>query len=190
MKFERAALRSTGTTTSNALDSIQSKCEHAAVVHVRGRDDHGEGHATAVNDEVTLAAMLARPVSCPSQRKATVAESRLERVKSSWPCVCRRSRSRRCKLAYTPACCHSRRRRQHVMPLPHPRARGRWCQATAGLEHKTYPGEDRAVGNAWSASPGSGMCWQDGFDSRPKVIGDSGNAHPGRLRAAHYCSAL
>jgi len=62
----------------------------------------------------------------------------------------------------------------------------------ASLEDKEYPGEDRTIRDAGSASPGDGMCRKDWLDNRPKLVRNSGKVHPGRLRlsAAHYCSAL
>lgn len=60
----------------------------------------------------------------------------------------------------------------------------------ASLQDEENPGQDCAVGKTWSAAPGSAVLRQEGFDDRPKVVGDSGYVHLGRLRAAHYCSAL
>lgn len=60
----------------------------------------------------------------------------------------------------------------------------------AGVQDEEYPGENRSVGKTWSASSGWRVRGQDGFDRGPKVVGNSGNVHPGRLRATHYRSAL
>lgn len=59
VQFEWASARPTRTTVPNALHSIESSFKHAAVVHVRGGDDHAEGNAKTVNDEVAFAAELA-----------------------------------------------------------------------------------------------------------------------------------
>ena len=87
-----------------------------------------------------------------------------------------------------PACCHSRRRRQHVIPQPHPSASGRSCHAC--LEDEENASEDRAIRNTWAASLGSRACRKERFEGRPKVVGDSRNMHPASLRVLHYCSAL
>jgi len=50
----------------------------------------------------------------------TLAPSGLTRLKSSRPAPCNSANNSKCSWCHTPAACHSRGRRQHVMPLPKP----------------------------------------------------------------------
>ncbi|NKA10412.1 hypothetical protein GO298_03658 [Ralstonia solanacearum] len=56
---------------------------------------------------------------------ATVALSMLARPQSIWSCSRRRLSSAKCSRSQTPSACQSRKRRQHVIPLPKPNSFGR-----------------------------------------------------------------
>ncbi len=61
----------------------------------------------------------------PPRGLETLAPSRLARSQSIWSCSRNRRSIARCSRCHTPAACQSRRRRQHVMPLPKPSSCGR-----------------------------------------------------------------
>jgi hypothetical protein len=62
--------------------------------------------------------------------------ARLQSIRSASP---RRSRSTRCNSHQTPAACQSRRRRQHVIPLPHPISCGRYSHGMPVIKTKMIP---------------------------------------------------
>jgi len=49
------------------------------------------------------------------------------------------SNSNSCKVCHTPACCHSRRRRQQLIPEPQPSSWGRFSQAMPVFKTKRMP---------------------------------------------------
>lgn len=62
---------------------------------------------------------------CSPRGLATVALSMLARPQSIWSCSRRRLSSAKCSRSQTPSACQSRKRRQHVIPLPKPNSFGR-----------------------------------------------------------------
>ena len=102
---------------ANGLDRVERSAQMKRVVVVGGRQ---QGSAAA-----------------PTARR--LAESRLARDQSICPfcpsSCCRALRTR----SQTPACCQSRRRRQQVIPEPHPISRGRSSQGIPVLRTNTIP---------------------------------------------------
>ncbi|TDN42518.1 hypothetical protein C7389_1493 [Azoarcus indigens] len=97
-------------------------------------EDHGD--ALGVRDEVALTAELApirRVGACVRAPRGlgTLAPSTLNRLKSSLSVLRSSLSSLRCNSCHTPACCQSRSRRQHVMPLPKPNSCGSSSQGDA-----------------------------------------------------------
>jgi hypothetical protein len=107
---------------------------------------HAKHHrdAVAIRDDVAFAAEFAavgRVGTCELAPRglATLAPSTLALLKSSWPAALNCANSSRCKRCHTPAVCHSRSRRQHVMPLPNPNSWGRSSQAMPVRKTKRIP---------------------------------------------------
>ena len=106
-------------------DRVDHRLEHPRVVHVgRGHADR-ERDAFRVDDDVVFGAefasirgVRARLLAPPFAR--TDALSTLTRSQSIAPLRPSSSRSTSCSAVHTPSACQSRRRRQHVMPDPHP----------------------------------------------------------------------
>jgi hypothetical protein len=106
-------------------DGIDDLFQHDAVVDVGPRQPDCEWDALRIGEDVTLGARLASGRRVGTCRRApllaaTEALSRAARLK--WMALRRprRSRSTRWSLSHTPACCQSRKRRQHVMPESQP----------------------------------------------------------------------
>jgi hypothetical protein len=108
---------------------IQGPLEDFAVVDVRRSKDNGKWEAERVGQQVVLGARLAaigriRPDLLTPFLAGTVAESTHARDQSMAPHRPSRS-SRFLKSSMnTPAFCQSRKRRQHVTPLPYPSSLG------------------------------------------------------------------
>ncbi len=121
----RAAIES-----GHARDGVNEHLEHHRVVTIGTGDHQRQRHAAPIYDEMALATELAairwiRPRLLAPRGLATVAPSTLARLQSIWSCSRRRLSRAKCSRSQTPLACHSRRRRQHVMPLPKPSSLGR-----------------------------------------------------------------
>jgi len=130
--------------TAHPRQGIDQLLEHHRVVPVGARDTEDQRDALAVRDDVALAAELAsvrRVGACVRAPRglATLAASRLARLKSSLPAPRNSASSNRCRRCQTPATCQSRRRRQHVMPLPKPSSWGNSSQGIPVRSTKTIP---------------------------------------------------
>ena len=122
------------TRAGNRRQGIDQLFEDYGVVTI------GPGHAEhqrdtlSVRDDVAFATELAtvsRVRSCVQAPRGlgTADPSMLTRLRSSWPAPRSCASKTRCRRCQTPAACQSRRRRQHVMPLPKPNSCGRSSQA-------------------------------------------------------------
>ncbi len=114
----------------HARDGVNEHLEHHRVVTIGTGDHQRQRHAAPIYDEMALATELAaicwiRPRLLAPRGLATVAPSTLARLQSIWSCSRRRLSRAKCSRSQTPLACHSRRRRQHVMPLPKPSSLGR-----------------------------------------------------------------
>jgi hypothetical protein len=113
-------------------------------VHIGPRDGHGQRHTGSVHHDMALRAQLAaiRRILAglfAPPGAGTLALSSEARVQSMRPTSCNRCRSMRCKCLHTPACCQSRSRLQHVIPLPQPNSWGSISQGIPLLKTKTIP---------------------------------------------------
>ncbi len=130
MKLVGAASRTT-TESRHARDGVNERFEHHRVVTIGDGYHRRQRHAASVYDEMSLAAKLAAirwvrsGLLAPPRGLATVAPSMLARLQSIWSCSRRRLSRAKCSRAQTPLACQSRRRRQHVIPLPKPSSLGR-----------------------------------------------------------------
>ena len=124
VELVRAASRPAGLAT-NRWDVVEQFLERHAVVGVGAGQDEGEREAVPVGDQVALGAEPAsvgrvRPrLVAPllAARDALSMQARLQSIRSAARSL--RSNSR-CSPSQTPASCQSLRRRQQVMPDPHP----------------------------------------------------------------------
>ena len=104
---------------------IKHRLKHFRVVPVGSGDDQRQRDALSVYCDMTLAAELSPvgwiwPGLFAPRGLATLAPSMLTRLQSIASYPRSRASSARCRRCHTPAFCQSRRRRQHVMPLPKP----------------------------------------------------------------------
>ena len=113
---------------------VQQRGEHRAVVGVRAGDQGVQRQPVAVAQDVVLACRPCRDRSGSARsahRGAWRARSRCPPRpgdQSSRSCWASRSSTARCSRCHTPACCHSRSRRQQVTPDPQPNSWGRSFQ--------------------------------------------------------------
>jgi hypothetical protein len=113
-------------------------------VDIGPRDGHRQRHTIPVDHEMALRAHLAtiRRILAglfASPGAATLALSSDARVQSIRPASWSRCSRVRCKRLHTPACCQSRKRRQQVMPLPHPSSWGNISHGIPLFKTKTIP---------------------------------------------------
>ncbi len=111
-------------------DGIQRGLECHRVVSVGARDRDGQWDAASVYDDVPFRSELSsiRRVGAgflAPRGLETLAPSRLARSQSIWSCSRNRRSIAKCNRAHTPATYQSRRRRQHVIPLPKPSSCGK-----------------------------------------------------------------
>lgn len=112
--------------TAQPFDSgqcIQTPLEQHGVMPVGTAHQHYQRNAAGIYDDVPLGAELA-PVRGVGTRflaprgLGTDEPSMLARLQSIWSYSRKCSSVARCRRCQTPAACHSRKRLQHVMPLP------------------------------------------------------------------------
>jgi len=143
MQLGRSLARPTERPT-DGHDGIHGLCQHLAVMHVGARLRYREGNALAVDHNMALRARFAairriRTGFRSPPGAGTLAESRDARVQSILSASPRRSSSTWCSFCQTPACCHACRRRQQVMPLPHPISWGNISQGMPVRSTKMMP---------------------------------------------------
>ncbi len=115
---------------SDGRDGIKRGLECHRIVPVGSRDRDSQRDATRSYDDVSFRSELAAVGRVEAGLLAprgleTLAPSRLARSQSIWSCSRSRRSIARCSRCHTPAACQSRRRRQHLMPLPKPCSCGR-----------------------------------------------------------------
>ncbi len=106
-------------------NGIQRGLECHRIVSVGSRDRDSQRDAACIYDDVSFRSELAavRRVGAgflAPRGLETLAPSRLARSQSIWSCSRSRRSIARCNRSHTPAACQSRKRLQHVMPLPKP----------------------------------------------------------------------
>ena len=110
---------------ADRLNGVEQFLERHAVAGIGTCEEKGERNATALGDQMAFCAQPAsigrvRPCLVTPLFAASDALSRHARLKSSLSAARNRGSSSWCRRSQTPASCQSRRRRQHVMPDPHP----------------------------------------------------------------------
>ena len=102
------------------------------------RDARSVGHDVAFAAELAAVGRVGARVRTP-RGLGTLAPSMLARLKSKRPVPRSSASSIRCSWCHTPAACHSRSLRQHVMPLPKPSSCGKSSQAMPVRSTKRMP---------------------------------------------------
>src|SRR5215217_6078964 len=138
--------RSAGTATRplDGLDAIHGLLQDLRVVDVRGGEHYRQWDAPSVRNKVALRARFSlirriRSGFCApllAGMEAESSEARSQSIRSASP---RRSSKMRCSLSHTPASCHSRKRRQQVIPDPQPISLGSISQGMPLFSTKTMP---------------------------------------------------
>ena len=121
------------------------------------------------------------PVWSPPYTARMEQLSTTARDQSIWSSRASQSRSAKWIRSHTPACCQSRKRRQHVIPDPHPSSCGSICQGMPLRRTKTMPvrharSETRGRPPLWP----TWWNWQERFDKIPQRIW--------KQRGGHTCS--
>ena len=117
---------------------------HFRIMNIGSGMLNSQGDPLAVNNQMPLRAILApirgiRACFRPPKRARTEQLSMAE-VDQSIPSAKPNSSSRVCQIfCQTPAACQSRKRRQHVMPLPQPISRGRYSHGVPVLRTNRMP---------------------------------------------------
>jgi hypothetical protein len=142
--------RPSPTRTPDGLYGVDELLEEHRVVGIGGGEDRGERDPErdpfSVRNKVALRALLSliRRIRCGfcapllllAGMLAESTEARSQSMRSASP---RRSRRVRCSLSHTPASCHSRKRRQQVIPEPQPISWGSISQGMPLFSTKTMP---------------------------------------------------
>src|SRR3712207_4431023 len=113
------------TGTLDGVYTVDELFENHRVVYVCRTEHHAELDAPSVRNKVALRARFSFIRRILADFVAPLfagmaAESKEARSHSIWSAWPRRSKSTWCSRFQTPACCHSRKRRQHVTPEPQP----------------------------------------------------------------------
>src|SRR5215207_7609480 len=136
--------RPSPTGTLDWLYGVDELLEDHRVVDVCCAEHYRQRDAPSVRNKVALGALLSfiRRIRCGFWAPLLAgmeAESSEARSHSIWSASPRRSRRTRCSLSHTPASCHSRKRRQQVMPDPHAISWGSISQGIPLFSTKTIP---------------------------------------------------
>jgi hypothetical protein len=150
----------TATRPLDRLYSVHGLLQHPRVVDVCGTEHSRQRDASSVRNKVALRARFSlirriRSGLCTPLLAGMEAESSEARPQSIWSASPRRSRRTRCSSTHTPASCHSRMRRQQVIPDPHPISLGSISQGMPLLRTKTIP--VRAARSSMRGLPPSGF---------------------------------
>jgi hypothetical protein len=116
-------------------NGIDHRFQHPHIVHIGGCVSYRQGNASSVDHKMALRARFAAVCRVATGGFAppgagTLPESRDARDQSIWPAWASRSNSALWTLSHTPAACQSRKRRQHVIPLPQPIS---WGNSSHGM---------------------------------------------------------
>jgi hypothetical protein len=140
----------TWVTPPSAVDRryrVYRRRQHLAVMDISSRQNHRKWRSLPVYHNIALRSLFAsirriRPgLLAPflASGAATEAESKQARDQSSWSAWANLSSKVACNSSQTPACCQSRRRRQHVMPEPHPISWGSISQGMPVISTNKMP---------------------------------------------------
>ena len=130
--------------TANRFNGINRFLQHLAVVDISRRMRYRERDSLSVDHKMALRARFSairwvRPGLFAPPGAGTLAESSDARDQSIWSDSPRQSSNAWWTLFHTPASCQSRRRRQQVMPLPHPISWGSSSQGMPVRSTKSMP---------------------------------------------------
>ena len=146
VQLVRTPTRSSRTASrlADRLDRVQGGFQQPRVMHVGRRERHGEGDPLSVDHKMALRARFAairriRPGVFAPLLAATLAESSDARDQSSLSASAKRWSNSWCRRSHTPVSCQSRRRRQHVIPLPQPISWGSSSHPIPLLSTKMIP---------------------------------------------------
>lgn len=125
----RAVPRSATPPAANRGNGIEQALERQMIVEIRCTHISNERNAAPLDHQVLLRARAAlvggvRPGVLAPLLAGSDLESSTTRLQLSRPERSSRSSSLRCSRSHTPRRCHSRKRRQHVTPEPHPSSGG------------------------------------------------------------------
>src|SRR5215208_742032 len=143
VKLLGALPRST-TGTLDGLYGVYQLLENHRIVDVGCSKHHRQRDASSVRNKVALRARFSLICRILSGFSAPLlagmeAESKQARSHSIWSASPRRSKSTWCSRSHTPACCHSRNRRQQVTPEPQPISWGNISQGMPLFSTKMMP---------------------------------------------------
>lgn len=135
-------------------DGHHERLELAAVMHVGRRQQDAQRQALGIGAKMMFAARFAavsrvRSRLKPPKTARTLLESTTARDQSIRSATCKRRSSSWWSFFQTPALCQSRKRRQQVMPLPHPNSCGRSCHAMPLLRTNKIPVNTARSGTRW-----------------------------------------
>ena len=143
----KEVVRTTPGTTSGLLDwrnTVHQRQGHVRFMHIGPRMFDRQRCAPTIDNQVAFRSRFApirgirpgfRPPKTARREQLSIA-ARVQSMASALP----RSFSKACQIFFqTPAFCQSRRRRQQVMPLPHPISRGRYSQGVPVLSTNRIP---------------------------------------------------
>ena len=135
-------------------DSHYERLQLAAVMHVSRRQLDTQRQSLGIGAKMMFAARFAAvgrvgPRLKPPKTARTLLESTTARDQSIRSAACNRRSSSWWSFFQTPAFCQSRKRRQQVMPLPHPNSCGRSCQAIPLLSTNKIPVNAARSGTRW-----------------------------------------
>lgn len=178
VKLVGAEARSTPAPADRS-DLVEQRLQKVALVHIRRRDVDGERDALAVDDQMLLGPELSairrvRPGLGAPPFDRTLEASMLARVQSTLSARPSSSSSARWSRSHTPASCQSRRRRQQVMPLPHPISCGRYSQPIPVRSTKRIPAS--AARSSTGGRPPRGFGRGGGNSGRMRAHSASGTS--------------
>jgi len=129
---------------ADGRDGVHHRLEEGALIYVGGGQARDQGNTLAVGQDVVFAAGLGavgrvRARRGPPFLAGTLAASRAARDQSIRSWMPNRSSRWRWRASQMPASCQSRRRRQQVIPLPHPISWGKYSQGRPVLSTNRIP---------------------------------------------------
>ncbi len=129
---------------TDGRDGVHEGHELGDVVPVGLGQPDGQGDAVPIRDEVMFAPQLPsirriRTRFFPPRRARMEEESTMARDQSSWSAARSWASNTRWSRVQTPARCQAWRRRQQVMPEPHPSSRGRYSHGMPVLSTNRIP---------------------------------------------------
>ncbi len=149
--------------TDDGRNRVDEGQQLGRVVCVDSGEAHRQRDTVAIHHEVVLGTGLApirrvraggfAPLFARTLRLSTLV--RLQSTAASSPS---QFKSRSCSASQTPATCQSRRRRQHVVPLPKPSSLGNRRQGQPVRRTKAMPPKAARSGTRGRPPPGLGGC--------------------------------